>query len=171
MSKSSGLVFFLTTVLAVGACSKKESAETAGSKTSASEKPAVADTSGDVQQEPDNVVVQHILVGFKGSVPGKPIARVQEDAQRLAEELLARAQTGENFEVLVQQYTDDSPPGIYRMANFGQPGGLDQATFPRAQMARSFGDVSFSLDVGEVGMATYDPQKSQFGWHIIKRIE
>ncbi|HEX9792885.1 MAG TPA: peptidylprolyl isomerase [Planctomycetota bacterium] len=43
-------------------------------------------------------------------------------------------------------------------------------SFPRAEMAPSFGDVGFSLKVGEIGMAEYDPRQSQFGWHIIKRI-
>jgi len=31
--------------------------------------------------------------------------------------------------------------------------------------------VSFSLPAGGVGLAVYDPQKSKYGWHIIKRIE
>ena len=38
-------------------------------------------------------------------------------------------------------------------------------------MVRGFGDVGFQLDVGEIGMAEYDPGTSQYGWHIIKRIE
>ena len=172
MSRNLGLVFFLTAILAVIGCSKKkESTETASSKTSVSAKPSDAGKGGDPQKEPDAVVVQHILVGFRGSVPGKPVARTQEDAQKLAEELLARAQKGENFDVLVEQYTDDSPPGIYRLANFGQPGGLDEATFPRAQMVRAFGDVSFSLEPGEIGLARYDSTTSQYGWHVIKRLE
>ncbi len=43
--------------------------------------------------------------------------------------------------------------------------------FPRQGMATSFGDVSFGLKVGEVGMAPFDAAKSPFGWHIIKRLE
>ncbi len=32
-------------------------------------------------------------------------------------------------------------------------------------------DVSFSLNVNEIGMATYDPAASKYGWHIIKRLK
>ncbi|MEM7305955.1 MAG: peptidylprolyl isomerase [Planctomycetota bacterium] len=42
---------------------------------------------------------------------------------------------------------------------------------PRDGMAPAFGDVGFALEVGEVGMTTFDPQKSPFGWHVIKRLE
>ena len=40
-----------------------------------------------------------------------------------------------------------------------------------AQGQNRFGDVGFELEVGEIGMADYDPEKSQYGWHIIKRLE
>ncbi|MGB0953091.1 MAG: peptidylprolyl isomerase [Planctomycetota bacterium] len=42
---------------------------------------------------------------------------------------------------------------------------------PRNQLVPAFGDVGFSLEIGEVGMASYDPQASPFGWHIILRYE
>jgi peptidyl-prolyl cis-trans isomerase B (cyclophilin B) len=41
---------------------------------------------------------------------------------------------------------------------------------PREQMVSSFGDVSFSLKVGEIGMAEYSPTGSRYGWHIIRRV-
>jgi hypothetical protein len=41
---------------------------------------------------------------------------------------------------------------------------------PRAAMVPAFGDVGFSLEVGEVGLAGYDEKASPFGWHVIKRI-
>jgi foldase protein PrsA len=158
-------------ILAVGACSRKEKTEATETKKTESAEPADTSKSAGAHHEPDAVVVQHILVGFRGSVPDKPIARTQEEAQKLAGELMARAKAGENFEVMVQQYTDDSAPGIYRMSNFGQPGGLEQATFPRVQMVRGFGDVAFSLEIGEVGVAEFDQEKSPYGWHVMKRLE
>jgi len=36
-------------------------------------------------------------------------------------------------------------------------------------MVRGFGDVSFGLEVGEFGIADFDPQASPYGWHVIKR--
>ena len=44
-------------------------------------------------------------------------------------------------------------------------------TYKRSDMALSFGDVSFKLDVGEIGMAGFNPELSPYGWHIIKRLE
>ena len=120
---------------------------------------------------PDRVAVQHILVAFKGSVPEEKIVRTQEEAQVLAMELFERVQKGEDFDALVKKYTDDEYPGIYRMSNFGVEPDKDKKEYSRAGMVRSFGDVSFSLALGGVGLAVYDPQKSKYGWHIIKRIE
>ncbi|MFT5049926.1 MAG: peptidyl-prolyl cis-trans isomerase B (cyclophilin B) [Chlamydiales bacterium] len=41
----------------------------------------------------------------------------------------------------------------------------------REQMVPAFGDVGFLLEVGEVGLAPFDPAKSPYGWHVIKRLE
>jgi parvulin-like peptidyl-prolyl isomerase len=38
-------------------------------------------------------------------------------------------------------------------------------------MVKAFGDVSFSLEGDEVGMAAYDPVESRYGWHVIKRLD
>ena len=43
--------------------------------------------------------------------------------------------------------------------------------YPRGQMAGAFGDVGWRLELDQVGVAAYHPDKSPFGWHIIKRIE
>ncbi len=57
------------------------------------------------------------------------------------------------------------------MANTGVTPDPSKKEHSRAEMVKGFGDVSFSLAVGAIGMAEYDPQTSQFGWHIIKRLE
>ena len=119
--------------------------------------------------------MQHILIGFTGSVGDKEIARTQKEAETLANELLKRAKAGEDFDGLVKEYTDDSHPGIYQMANFfSQPDMSAEKTsekiFPRNRMISAFGDVGFPLEVGEIGMADYDLTTSKYGWHIIKRI-
>jgi len=124
--------------------------------------------------EPDRVTVQHILVAFKGSIPDEKVTRTQAEAKTLAEQILDRAKKGEEFKTLVEKYTDDSSPGIYRMANFGVEAVQSPPSkreYSRARMVKSFGDVSFKLKVGEVGMAVYDPAASKYGWHIIKRLE
>ena len=126
--------------------------------------------------QPAYITVQHCLIGFDGSVPGKSIFRTREEAEQLAQELFAKAQAGEDFGGIVSRYTDDSPPGIYRMANNGFPGEESERLpsnriYERGDMVPAFGDTGFPLEVGQIGLAPHDPQASPFGWHIIKRIK
>lgn len=119
--------------------------------------------------EPDHIKVQHCLIGFKGSLPGKNLTRTKEEAEKLAKDLFERAKKGEDFDAIVKQHTDDTHPGIYGMSNRGKlrkPG-----YYPRERMVPAFGDTGFPLQVGEVGLAAYDSKKSPYGWHIVKRIE
>jgi parvulin-like peptidyl-prolyl isomerase len=37
-------------------------------------------------------------------------------------------------------------------------------------MVPAFGNVGFKLEVGEIGIADYDPLTSKYGYHIIKRV-
>jgi hypothetical protein len=121
--------------------------------------------------EPDRVAVQHILISFKGSIPKPSVTRTREEAQKLAQEVFERAKKGEDFDALVKQFTDDEYPGVYRMSNIGITPDPSKQEYSRAGMVKGFGDISFSLPVGGIGMAEYDPQKCKYGWHIIKRIE
>jgi parvulin-like peptidyl-prolyl isomerase len=119
--------------------------------------------------EPEHVQVQHILISFTGKLPGKNVTRTQEEAQKLAYDVLARARKGEDFDALVKQYTDDAAPGMYGMSNAGvAPAGGE---YSRTGMVPAFGDVGFKLKVGEIGIADFDARKSPFGYHIIKRIK
>jgi parvulin-like peptidyl-prolyl isomerase len=123
----------------------------------------------------EHIAVQHILIGFKdaigfqGQAPEKAQTRTQEQAKTLAYDLLNRAKAGEDFDKLVVEFTDDSPPGIYSLANNGVAP-TSKNEFPRNQMVSAFGDVGFGLKLGEIGIADYDPNTSPFGYHIIKRV-
>jgi peptidyl-prolyl cis-trans isomerase B (cyclophilin B) len=127
------------------------------------------------EPEPEHVTVQHVLIGFKdargfqGAAPGKAANRTREEAQALANEILQRAQGGENFDELVKEYTDDSAPGIYGMANFNVTPAQGEAG--RDGMVAGFGNVGFALKEGEIAIAPYDDYTSPFGWHIIKRVK
>ena len=77
------------------------------------------DESAEAIPEPDYIAVQHVLIGFQGSLPGKTVERTKEEAAELAMALFERAKSGEDFGKLVQEFTDDSYPGIYKMSNFG----------------------------------------------------
>ncbi len=130
--------------------------------------------------QPEKITVQHILVGFSGSVPGKEIARSPEEAEKLARQLAEQARGGADFDALVKEHTDDQHPGIYQMANFNvTPDSVNaesevppgEKMFPRSGMVRAFGDVGFGLQIGEIGIAEYSPESSKYGWHVIRRIK
>jgi hypothetical protein len=128
----------------------------------------VTNTSGPGGAEPERIQVQHILIGFSGSVPGKRITRSQEEARTLAYDLLKQAQGGADFDALVRQHTDDSPPGVYGLSNRGvRP---NQGEYQREGMVAAFGDVGFRLAVGGYGIADFNRQTSPYGFHVIKRI-
>jgi len=121
--------------------------------------------------EPEHVTVQHILIAFRGSTPDPKVTRSQAEAETLALQIFERAKAGEDFDAMVKTYTNDSYPGIYRMSNRNVAPDTAKREFPRGRMVKAFGDVSFGLEVGGVGMAPYDRVTSVFGWHIIKRLE
>jgi parvulin-like peptidyl-prolyl isomerase len=155
------LVFFA----AAGCDSKKDGKEgDASAKSAQSAKSAKS-------AEPEYISVQHILIAFDGTLPGKNITRSRESAQELAGKVFEMAKSGKDFDDLVKEFTDDSYPGVYKMANFGVPPDMSQQIYPRDRMVPAFGDVGFPLELGGIGMAAYDPEKSRYGWHIIKRVE
>lgn len=131
---------------------------------------AVAGKKDAPRAEPDHVVVQHCLVGFKKSVPNKKLDRTKGEAGDLAEDIYARAKDGEDFDALVEQYTDDRHPGILRVANEGVPR-MDAKEYPRSDLAAWFGDAAFELEVGQYALVKYSVVNSPFGWHIVKRLE
>jgi hypothetical protein len=118
---------------------------------------------------PAHIQVQHVLIGFAGSVAGKNITRSRDEAKTLAYQILEKAKKGEDFGALVAQYTDDRPPGIYSMSASGVP--PSPGEYPRDRMVPAFGNVGFAIAVGEVGIADFDPVQSPYGWHVIKRLK
>ena len=114
------------------------------------------------------MVVDHILVGVTNSQ--MPVRRTKDQAKNRVAEIQAMLAQGGDWDALKREYSDDPPPGgPYTMVNHGLSGlGLER---PREDMVTSFGDVSFRLAVGEIGVAVYDRDKCPYGYHIIKRLE
>jgi PPIC-type PPIASE domain len=163
----------LILVVAAGCAKTEHSSATVSSDSTAppKEAPVTAGTpAGEAKSMPipAHIEVQHVLIGFSGSVPGKNITRTREEARSLAYQILEKAKAGEDFGALVAQYTDDSPPGIYAMSGSGVPPAPGE--YPRDKMVPAFGNVGFAIQVGEVGIADYDPATSPYGWHVIKRL-
>ena len=123
-------------------------------------------------QVPKLIKVQHILLSFTGAAGEgrlrKRRARTIAEARDLAHDLVKRIRGGEDMGPLVRAHTQDSAPGIYEMS-LGPP--PRAGVIAKSGMVANFGDVSFKLDVGEVGLAEYDAARSPFGFHIVKRIQ
>ncbi|RNJ78559.1 MAG: peptidylprolyl isomerase [Nitrosopumilus sp. H8] len=72
-------------------------------------------------------------------------------------DVMGRLKDGEKFAKLARDLSVDS-------ASAKRDGSLGY--FSRGKMVRPFEDAAFKLQVGEVS----DPVKSEFGYHIIKRL-
>jgi parvulin-like peptidyl-prolyl isomerase len=107
---------------------------------------------------PNEVVCQQVLVGYKGAqrAQKRAMTRSKEEAKKVAEGLLVRAQADEDFTELVKKYSDD-PAAVETLGNTGK--------FTREKMSKPFSDAAFKLKVGEISPVVESP----FGFHIIKR--
>jgi parvulin-like peptidyl-prolyl isomerase len=118
----------------------------------------------------DHISVDHILIAVRS--PEMLRARHSDtEARALAYELFDQLKAGADWAALKKEHSEDPPPGgPYAMANHGVP--VSQpGERPRRGMVPAFGDVGFSLRVGEIGISDYDARKSPFGYHIIKRVK
>lgn len=104
----------------------------------------------------DKVTVKHILIEFEKDENGQASQEAKDDAKRKADEVFKMIQNGENFEELIEMYSQDpgQDPSGYTFADDGS-------------MVQEFADASFGLSVGEVS----EPVESIYGYHIIKRYE
>ena len=73
-----------------------------------------------------------------------------------AQAVKARIDKGESFAEIAKQVS---------LCSSGKKGG-DLGTFGRGQMVKPFETTAFALEKGKIS----DPIKTQFGYHIIKRI-
>lgn len=127
-------------------------------------KPSMDGAIAELMQRPEHpdtaIAVQHVLIAFQGAPRVTGVTRSKDEAKALAERVWAEAVGGADFQALMRQHSNDSGPGEYPLTKAG-----------RAQMVPGFGDVGFRLRVGEIGVAPWDPQKSPYGWHVIKRVK
>ena len=100
--------------------------------------------------EQERVRASHILISVLES---DEIS--QEKAQETMKLIYDRLATGESFESLAAQYSEDTISGK-------QGGDVDW--FSKGQMIESFETVAFEMEVGDVS----EPVLSDYGYHIIK---
>lgn len=125
------------------------------------------------EQALEQVTIQHLLVAVTGGgVPGAN--RSPGEAEEWTAQLFGRARAGEDFDLLVKNFTNETYPGVYTLT-----AGPDDPprTFARSSVMPILGDVAWRLKVGELGVALYDgglpghEAKSPLGYHIVRRIE
>jgi len=104
----------------------------------------------EIYTQPEQRRVSHILI---------PVADPKDDAsaKAKAEDLLKRAEAGEDFAKLAKENSQD--PGS------SQQGG-DLGWSERKVFVGPFADAAFSMKVGEIK----GPVKTQFGYHILKLV-
>lgn len=112
----------------------------------------------------EEVRARHILISTQPAETGDDDsaqrresgkAADREEARRKAQGLLDRIKSGEEFEQLATEHSDD--PG-------SKAKGGDLGYFMRGENVRSFEDAAYSMPVGGVS----DLVESEFGFHIIK---
>ncbi|MGC8533222.1 MAG: peptidylprolyl isomerase [Candidatus Parvarchaeum sp.] len=84
-------------------------------------------------------------------------AHILVEKQSVAYSILEKINKGESFSKLAEQFSIDS----------SRRRGGDLGYFGRGVMVKEFEKAAFSLNKGEVSQ----PIKTQFGYHIIKRLD
>jgi len=100
----------------------------------------------------ESVKLQHILVNVEASESALGTARDK------AEKVLKRLRSGEDFEALAREFSED-PGSASRGGNLG--------TLQRGDLVREYEAVAFDLEPGQISEVV----QSQFGLHIIQLLE
>ena len=116
----------------------------------------VSDDAVREKYEEDYLHAKHILLATMDTATQEKYddAKIAEQ-KALADELLKRAQGGEDFDAMVAEYSED--PG-----SISQPDGY---YFTAGEMVSEFEDTTRSLGMNEIGIC-----ESTYGYHIIKRL-
>jgi NIMA-interacting peptidyl-prolyl cis-trans isomerase 1 len=121
--------------------------------------PAAQAAQASDEPPPKEVGARHVLIQFLGTERAPTsVVRTREQAEALAEKVLAKARRGESFTRLATEYSDE--PGAA-----GRGGALGK--FTRGKMAPAFEDAAFRLKVGQISEVVETP----FGFHVILRTE
>ncbi|MBI2792859.1 MAG: SurA N-terminal domain-containing protein [Gammaproteobacteria bacterium] len=104
--------------------------------------------------EPERVHVEHILIAVPKNADEQTIATANEKIKDIQKKL----SSGESFESLAKQYSDDKATGI-------KGGDLDW--FSRGENIPAFEQAAFALDKNQVSPIV----KTEFGFHLIKLLD
>lgn len=116
-------------------------------KVSDDELRAAYETKAENYRSPEQRRARHILISLDSNS--------EDEAANKANELLTRLRTGESFDALAKEHSDDSGSA---------PEGGDLGYFERGVMTQVFENSVFALKQGELS----EPVLSEFGYHIIR---
>ena len=119
---------------------------------------ANAPSDEDIQKyyEENYITAKHILISTVDPASGET-KRTDEEAKKEAQSILDRIKAGEDFDTLMNEYSEDTG-----LSN--NPNGY---TFTEGQMVTEFYDGAKALAEDEVSELV----KSDYGYHIIKRVK
>lgn len=99
---------------------------------------------------------KHVLISTIDQTTGEEFDEEQiAEAEEKANEILARAQSGEDFDSLIAEFNEDP----------GMESNPDGYFFTDDEMVQSFEDATKSIQPGEFAIC-----KSDFGYHVIQRL-
>ena len=101
---------------------------------------------------------KHILLAYEGASNSKA-QRTKSEALELANKVLADIKSGQKFEDMAKQYSDDSSNKL---------SGGDLGKFKKGDMVKTFEEATVALKVGET---TESPVETVYGYHIIHRTQ
>ncbi|TQW38766.1 peptidylprolyl isomerase, partial [Clostridioides difficile] len=104
------------------------------------------------------VRASHILIKTVDDKGKQVSSSKKAELKKEAEEILKKAQAGEDFATLAKKYSEDSS---------AESGG-DLGFFGKGQMVESFEKAAFALKKGEVSNKLVE---SDYGYHIIKKTD
>jgi parvulin-like peptidyl-prolyl isomerase len=108
---------------------------------------------------PETVHAQHILLMTVDPETRSPLAtNVVAAKRKQIDDLLKRAQAGEDFAALAKQYSDDKQSAV---------NGGDLPKFSHGEMVPEFESAAFALKPGQIS----DVVTTMYGFHIIKLID
>ena len=112
----------------------------------------------DIQKyyEDNYITAKHILITTVDPASGET-KRTDEEAKKEAQSILDRINAGEDFDTLMNQYSEDT----------GLSNNQNGYTFTEGQMVTEFYDGAKALAEDEVSELV----KSSYGYHIIKRVK
>lgn len=116
--------------------------------------------------KPGSAIIQHIVIGWKDTQMsrggrGDPRANDREkaDADKLAQDVLAKVKAGGDMVALMKEFSEDPAS-----KDNGRTIPIDESA-PMPGEFENLKKLALRLEVGEAGLV-----KSPLGWHIIKRV-